>query len=218
MDHEILLEKLRCYGIEGINLRWCANYLVNRTQTTLANGIASKKGNITCGVPQGSVLGPLFFILYVNDMQQAVKGAHIQLYADDTVIHIAKKDVSSATASLQPELNKFSKWCNANKLTLNASKTRLMVFGTRSKVKRAKNAVVTVEGTPLKIVPTYKYLGVKLDSTLTYNCQVSSTLSVVAYKTNLLAKIRKFMSEKVALQIYKSMIIPYFDYGDVLYN
>ena len=84
-----------------------------------------------------------------------------------------------------------------------------MVFGTRSKVKRAKNAVVTVEGTPLKIVPTYKYLGVILDSTLTYNCQVSSTLSLVAYKTNLLAKILKFMSEKVALQIYKSKIIPF---------
>ena len=117
VDHEILLEKLQCYGIEGINLRWCANYFVNRTQTTLANGIASKKGNITCGVPQGSVLGPLFFILYVHDMQHAVKGAHIQLYADDTVIHVAKKDVSSATASLQPPLNKFSKWCNANKLT-----------------------------------------------------------------------------------------------------
>ena len=73
-------------------------------------------------------------------------------------------------------------------------------------------------GTPLQVVPTYKYLGVTLDSTLSYNNQVKSTMSMVAFKTNLLAKIRKFLSEQVALKINRSMVLPYFDYGDVIYN
>ena len=218
VDHGILIMKLNCYGIEGINSRWCSNYLKDRAQRTLANGVVSSSEVITCGVPQGSVLGPLFFILYVNDMQHAVKGAHLQLYADDTVIHVTDKDSKGAVTKLQPALNRFSKWCTANKLTLNASKTKLMIFGTRSKIKKAKNSVVRVGDTPLQIVPTYKYLGVTLDSTLSFNCQVNSTLSMVVYKTNLLSKIRKFLNEKVALKIYKSMILPYFDYGDVIYN
>ena len=93
-----------------------------------------------------------------------------------------------------------------------------MVFGTRSKVKKAKDLVVKVDNTPLQIVPTYKYLGITLDSTLSFNCQVKSTMSIVAYKANLLAKIRKFLRKEVAMRIYKSMILPHFDYGDILYN
>ena len=218
VNHDILLSKLNCYGIDEGNLKWCSNYLENRTQKTLANGTLSTSKLVTCGVPQGSVLGPLFFILYVNDVQHAVKGAKLQLYADDTVIHVADKDPLVAVTKLQPSLDQFSKWCKGNKLTLNASKTKLMVFGTRSKVKKAKDLVVKVDNTPLQIVPTYKYLGITLDSTLSFNCQVKSTMSIVAYKANLLAKIRKFLRKEVAMRIYKSMILPYFDYGDILYN
>ena len=218
VDHNILLRKLRCYGIEGTNLRWCTNYLSGRTQRTLANAVLSINEVITCGVPQGSVLGPLFFILYVNDVQKAVTGVNLQLYADDTVIYVAGEDSHSAAAKLQPALNKFSKWCAANKLTLNVSKTKLMTFGTRNMVKKAKDTVVKIGGTPLQIVPTYKYLGVTLDATLTFDKQVKSTISMVAFKTNLLARIRKYVKESVAIKIYKSMILPYFDYGDVIYN
>ena len=94
----------------------------------------------------------------------------------------------------------------------------LMVFGTRSKVKKAKDVAVKVNNTPLQMVPTYKYLGITLDSILSFNCQVKTTISLVAYKASLLAKIRKFLTKDVALKIYKSMILPYFDYGDILYN
>ena len=218
VNHAILLKKLKCYGIDGTNLSWCTNYLKNRSQKTLANGTMSAKGNVSCGVPQGSVLGPMFFILYVNDMQFAVRDANVQLYADDTVIHVSNEDPIRAVAKLQPAMDGFLKWCTANKLTLNASKTKLMVFGTRSKVKKARQVRVYVAGTQLQIVPTYKYLGLTLDSTLSFNCQVKSTLSLVAYKANLLSRIRKFMSEQVALKVYKSMILPYFDYGDAIYN
>ena len=218
VDHSILLKKLKCYGVTGKNLEWCTNYLLNRKQRTLANGKLSTENGITCGVPQGSVIGPLFFILYVNDIQFAVGGASTQLYADDTVIYVKGRNKEEAVAKLQPALDEFAMWCKANKLTLNAAKTKLMIFGTRYRIKRAKNAMVKIGKAPLQIVPSYKYLGFNLDSTLSFSNHISTVSSMVAYKANLLAKIRKFLTDEVALKIYKSMILPYFDYGDVIYN
>ena len=199
-------------------LKWCTNYLSNREQLVIANGIKSNPKKVSCGVPQGSVLGPLFFILYVNDVQKAVNGADIQLYADDTVIHAAGTSHELAVVKLQPALNCFANWCQANKLSLNAVKTKLMVFGTRHKIKKAKNVLVTVNEVPLHVVPTYKYLGFTLDSTLSFNYHVKTVASIVSYKANLLAKIRKYLTDNVALKIYKSMILPYFDYADVIYH
>ena len=218
VDHSILLKKLKCYGIDNANLAWCNNYLTERSQKTLANGNMSSTHAVSCGVPQGSVLGPLFFILYVNDVQYALRGSQIRLYADDTVIYSSGENTVELEASLQPALNKFAKWCGCNKLTLNASKTKLMAFGTRQKVKRAKRAQVKINGVPLEIVPSYKYLGVSLDSTLSFNYYVKSVVNMVAYKTSLLSKIRRYLTDTVALKIYKSMILPYFDYGDIIYN
>ena len=93
-----------------------------------------------------------------------------------------------------------------------------MVFGTRYKVKKSRDVVVRVGGTPLQVGPSYKYLGFTLDSTLSFNGHVKTVSAIVAYKASLLAKIRKFITDSVAMKIYKSMIVPYFDYGDVMYN
>ena len=217
VNHGILERKLKCYGINGSNLRWCENYLTGRTQKSLVNGVRSSSREITCGVPQGSVLGPLFFILYVNDLQHAVMDSEVQLYADDTVIFTSGVTPEEAEHKLQPSLDVFSHWCHVNKLSINAGKTKLMVFGTRHKVKKAKKVRLNLEGAPLQIVPTYKYLGFTLDSTLSFNYQVKCIANMVSYKASVLSKIRKFLKEDVALKIYKSMILPYFDYGDVIY-
>ena len=218
VDHEVLINKLDCYGIRGTNLLWCKNYLSNRLQRTLTNGILSSSADISCGVPQGSVLGPLFFILYINDAQAAIKRAGIQLYADDTVLYAADQNIRTATDNLQKALDQFTDWCGENKLTLNANKTKQMVFCTRNMVKKAKNVQLPVRCLPLQTVPTCKYLGRSLDSTLTLNYHVKNVSNMISYKAILLGKIRKFLTEKVALKIYKSMILPYFDYGDVIYN
>ena len=139
VDHNILVKKLELYGVRGNNLEWCRDYLHLRNQTTLANNVFSSCSTIACGVPQGSVLGPLFFILYVNDIQHVIKNSKVQLYADDTVIHTSGVTAKAAAESLQSDLDSFSRWCNSNKLSLNVSKTKLMIFGTRQRVKKAKN-------------------------------------------------------------------------------
>ena len=105
VNHGILFKKLSKYGIRGANLDWCCNYLTERKQQTLANNCMSDELPVSCGVPQGSVLGPLFFILYINDVQPVVNGSSIQLYADDTVILNEGQNVTDIVAGLQPALD-----------------------------------------------------------------------------------------------------------------
>ena len=101
---------------------------------------------VTCGVPQGSVLGPLFFLIYVNDLHEALQGHKFKLYADDTVIYESGLKTTEATERQQEGLNTFCKWSTVNKLTINTNKTKLMVFGSRSKVKKGENLKVHING------------------------------------------------------------------------
>ena len=159
VDYNILLNKLLESGIRGKTFRWCKSYLSNRTQRTIVNGLTSQCLPISCGVPQGSVLGPLFFLIYVNDLQEALQGYRFKLYADDTVIYCSGVNATEASQGLQEGLNAFCKWSTVNKLSINTKKTKLMVFGSRSKVKKANNLSVRLNGDKLKRGPTFKYLG-----------------------------------------------------------
>ena len=216
VNTKILLDKLRFGGIKGKVLEWCTNYLSNRFQCTLANGVKSGMLPVTCGVPQGSVLGPLFFLVYVNDIQNAVDHCGIKLYADDTVLYQSGVNVEDARVKLQASMNKFKGWCDENVLTVNASKTKIMAFATRSKVKKCKGVDVRIGNEKLKLVPSYKYLGLTLDSTLNYNCHIAQVIKLVCHKLTLLAKLKKYLRRENALLIYKSMILPYIDYADVI--
>ena len=217
VDHAILLKKIEKMGIKENLFSWCVNYLSNRKQRTLVNGIDSDYLDITCGVPQGSVLGPLFFLIYVNDIVNRIGKDNIQLYADDTVIFLEGNDYLQIQDDLQNLLNIFSYWCNENKLSINADKTKMVCFGTKQRVKKTRNIKVTLLNTLIQQVPSYKYLGVTLDSSLNFNLQIQQTINKVSHKLYVLSKIRQFLTVKSAVLIYKSMILPYFDYGDVIY-
>ena len=119
---------------------------------------------------------------------------------------------------LQTSVNDFKKWCNVNALTINVSKTKVMAFATRSKVKKCKDVKITKGEECLKIVPSYKYLGLLLDSTLNYSSHIATVVNVETHKMILLGKMRKYLNEQVATLIYKSMLLPYFDYADVLFH
>ena len=217
VNTEILLKKLTAAGITGRMLDWCTSYLTGRSQKTLVNGLRSTSRPVTCGVPQGSVLGPLFFLVYVNDLQYALAGSNFKLYADDTVLYQSGVNAEEASVALQSSLDKFWEWSTTNRLTINTSKTKVMVFGSRSKVKKAKSVTLTLKDDILKKVPTFKYLGLTLDTTLNYNHHISSVIRIVLHKMTLLAKMKKYLNNDVALLIYKSMLLPYLDYADVIF-
>ena len=122
VDHSILLYKLEHYGIRGHTNKFFKSYLSDRKQFTVINGISSKPENVSCGVPQGSVLGPLFFILYINDIYESVSPDSIRLFADDTSLTQSDKNLNKLCVTAKQQFKKLLDWCNCNKLSINAEK------------------------------------------------------------------------------------------------
>ena len=218
VNHNILLEKLNYMGVRRQTLKWIKSYLDNRVQRTISNNIFSDLDTIKCGVPQGSILGPLFFLVYINDIKNIItKEYKYQLYADDTVIYCHGNTFTEAQEKLQSMIDKFVSWCSKNALTINIKKTKIMYFGSRNNIKKADKAVIKISNETLGNVPTYKYLGIHLDQLLNFKYHTDNLLNVVNHKLYMFSKIRRYLNIKSALAIYKSMIIPYFDYGDILF-
>ena len=123
VNHNILLKKCKKLGIHGNIYFWLENYLENRKQITTANSVQSDTGNIVCGVPQGSILGTLLFLIYVNDLNTCLTSTSDFLYADDTVLLCSGIDLDIVCHNMQRDLDHISNWCNYNKLTVNSKKT-----------------------------------------------------------------------------------------------
>ena len=132
VDHSILLDKLHFYGFRGIAHSWLKSYLDNRLQCVQVNNVCSSLKPIKCGVPQGSILGPLLFLLYINDISNSSSLLSFIRFADDTNIFLSGKDIPSIFSTINDELKSVLKWCNANKLTLHPDKTKYILFHPKS--------------------------------------------------------------------------------------
>ena len=126
-DTDILLEKLKNYGFQGTSNSWFRSYLTGRMQYTSVNGVNSTLSELKCGVPQGSVLGRILFLLLINDLPNATNLFSI-LFADDTTLQLSSSNIVSLYEQTNKELDKLADWFKANKLTLNISKTKYMIF------------------------------------------------------------------------------------------
>ena len=129
VKHDILLSKMNLYRIQGIALDWFRSYLTNRTQRCLVNGSLSRICSLKCGVPQGTILGPLLFLIYINDLPNCLTSCQPGMYADDTHITYADVDVNSIQLNLNHDLGNLNKWLISNKLALNTAKTEFMLIG-----------------------------------------------------------------------------------------
>ena len=151
-------------------------------------------------------------------MSLAVNDVKLSLYADDTVLYISGDEVGVCTRLLQENLDRFSNWCNQNALHINSDKTKFLIFGTTKRVKKAGNIHLSINNVPLQQVPSYKYLGMTLDSSLSYKPYLAGVVRTVSHKIYLLSRVKKFLSSRSALLVYKTMILPFFDYDDVVYH
>ena len=134
IDHEILLSKLELYGFKGVSLNLFRDYLSDRTQVTVINNVNSETSFISCGVPQGSILGPLLFQLYINDLPNCNLLSDVRMYADDTNLTFASKDPNELFSSLTHDLGNLKQWLDSNRLSLNVLKTKYLFTGTRQKI------------------------------------------------------------------------------------
>ena len=188
-----------------------ASYLSNRTQCVEVNGIKSDFLPITCGVPQGSILGPQLFLLYINDMCTSID-CQLSLYADDSALFFAHKDASVIAERLSTELSNCKKWLVDNKLSLHVGKTECLLFGSKNRLKRAGDFRVFCEGMAVKRVFHVKYLGCYLDDNLSNAIHVGNVLKTCAGRLAFLYRNSQFLDFHTRKTLCTSLIQPYLDY------
>ena len=218
MDHEILLDKLDRYGIQGHANRFFRSYLSDRHQYTLINGVNSTLKNTTCGVPQGSVLGPLFFAIYINDIYNAVGQNDVRLFADDTALFMHHPDLNILTFDIINKFNELNRLCISNKLTINADKTNFILFHTINKPIPNDFSEITIEFMTIKRVNSFKYLGITLDETLNWSEHVSILCESLLKYFGIFNHIKYRVTPKMARQIYYAFIYSRIQYGIEVYS
>ena len=161
------LKKLFECGIRGIAYEWLRSYLDNRNQQCFVNGSLSNSQILTCGIPQGTILGPLLFTLYKNDLPNCLSNSVARMYADDTHLTFASNNIETFTDVMNPDLSNVNTWLPANKLTLNSSKTEFMLIGSRQRLGTYDtSSKLIIGGDIIKQVGSVKSLGVRIDQNL----------------------------------------------------
>jgi Reverse transcriptase (RNA-dependent DNA polymerase) len=218
LDHSILLSKLEFYGIRGIVLKWFTSYLKDRSQYVVYNKVCSSLKPITYGVPQGSILGPMLFILFINDIANCSHLLYPILFADDTNLLLSDVDCNSLIAKLNPELIKLSSWFCANKLTLNVTKTNYMLFGVKRTHNVGINFKVVIDGKIIDRVSTVKFLGVQLDDDLNWKAHVDYISLKIAKSLGAMNRVKYILNNVALRTLYNSLIHPYLSYCIILWG
>ena len=168
VDHCILLSKLSAIGVSPSSIKWFESYLSNRKQRTSCGNELSNALPVTVGVPQGSILGPLLFVVYINNLPDAVINSEVTLYADDTVLYYFSKDPQLLEDKLNEDLLRVAHWLRENKLTLNLDKTKSMIIGSNRKLGNVSSLSLCIFDTDINTVSSFKYLGVMLSTNFTW--------------------------------------------------
>ena len=211
VDHSLLIKKLKKYGITGNELNWFNSYLNNRMQSVKVGSSASDLKPIGIGIPQGSILGPLLFILFVNDLPDNVKCKTV-MYADDTSLLISSSDPSCLQSSLDHNMGLIASWFESNKLTLNLSKTKFMLFGSPHNLNKFCNIDLSYNGVMIEKVDHFKYLGIVFDNNMTWSHHIDFVSSNISKRCSLIRRIKYHLPNCIIKKLAESLVMPHFDY------
>lgn len=216
VDHSILLEKLAFNGIRGNLLRWFASYIFNRTQKVVINGYESDTVTVRSGVPQGSILGPFLFIVYVNDIGKCFFNAQFLMYADDMKIYKSCKSTQDCLL-LQDDLIRLHAYCKDNKLFLSLPKCHSVSFTKNNKNKL--NFVYSLDGQQLRVVDSVRDLGVIIDSSLHFNLHIDSIVNKAFRMYGFVMRSsRDFVRPSTFLMLYKCLVRSQLEYATPIWN
>ena len=209
VPHNILLKKLEHYGIRGNALNLLDSYLSNRQQFVSLEGMKSSMQDIKIGVPQGSVLGPLLFLVYINDLPNAVNNVKSILFADDTTMFASDKNAYDLCNTISADMLLVKEWLIANSLTLNACKSYYIIFSLR---KAPLDLRITIGDHVLDRKTQGKFLGVILDEKLRFSYHTNYVTNKVSKLTGLMYKLKTCFPSEILKNLYLTLILPYYNY------
>ena len=217
VDHNILLKKLHHYGIRGTANKWFDSYLSNRSQFVTINGTNSDPKPMKFGVPQGSVLGPLLFLIYINDLHSAINYCTTRHFADDTGLLIINSSLKQLKKHLNLDLRSLTVWLKANKISLNASKTEMLIFRHPNKPIEY-DLKIKLDGKRLYSSKYVKYLGILLDPHLNWSYHVKTLAPKLSRAAGLLAKVRHYVKDDVLRNIYFGIFSSLLNYASAIWG
>ena len=209
IDQNMLLKKLNAIGIRNKELNWFRSFLTDRKQCTIIGSSKSEDILVELGLPQGSVLAPILFNIYINDIVKALRYSKIKLFADDALITISGSNEKDIFEKLQQDLDSLYKWLCINKLKINIEKTKYMIITRKNNFEAFS---LTINNTILERVESIMYLGIHIDNKLNFNDHIDYTISKIAKQIGFLKRSCKFLSKKYKILVYKSIIEPHFIY------
>ena len=218
VDHDILLRKLEYYKLNQNCLNWFRSYLSGRTQKVSFKNTSSTQKYVKYGVPQGSILGPLLFLLFINDLPLHTN-AMTDLYADDATFYEISKSKEEIERKLQDAILKVASWCKQNGMVINIDKTKAMLITTRQRRSRIDDIIqISLNNVQLINVEREKVLGVEIDNNLLWGEHVRKVTRKMSTNIWLLSKIKGFLSKEHRLIYYKSYIQPHLDYANIVWG
>lgn len=218
IDHKILLTKLEYYGIRGVALDWFRSYLSARMQYVSFGGQSSQLLGITCGVPQGSVLGPLLFIIYTNDLPNAVKDSNVILFADDTTLFSSSANQSALFNSVNGDLHSLSIWFATNKLALNVLKTNYMFIPCSQTTTKPHNLNVVIDNIDIECASSTKFLGIFIDDRLDWKNHIDYICSKLSSALFILRSVKTLLPTESLKTLYFSLFQSYIVYGIICWG
>ena len=210
IDHKILLYKLSHYGIRGIVLDWFRNYIHERQQYVCIENHTSQLRNINCGVPQGSILGPLLFILYINDFNRSSDLFSFIMYADDTNLFLSHTNIETLCQIVNYELNLVATWVKANKLSLNLDKTNFMLF---SNTFKELPYPILIDNIQIQQVATTKFLGTFIDDKLSWKHHIDNICKIISRNVGVINKLKWIFPPNILKSLYSTLVLPHLNYG-----
>ena len=218
VDHKILIKKLYYYGIRGIANNWFSSYIENRSQFVSINGFESSKKFIKYGVPQGSVLGPLLFLIYINDLSQSIRNSTVHHFADDTNLLCINKSLTQLCKKVNSDLHHLCLWLNSNRISLNINKTEFIIFHPPKKIISNDKVKIKINGKRIFPSEFIKYLGVFLDKNLSWNYQMIQLNKKLSRANSMLSLIRHYVPKHTLISIYYSMFFSHLSYCCVVWG
>ena len=218
VDHKILLAKLEHYGIRGNALNWFKSYLTNRYQKVSCNGRLSNLQLIEFGVPQGSILGPLLFLIYINDLPNSSSILHYILFADDSNVFLSHASYDQLFQLANNELTSASDWFKANKLSLNLSKTNYIIFRSTKKLIPNNTNELLIDNKIIPEVLTTKFLGVHIDQNLKWKTHITEISNKIKKNIGIIKRVSYLLPLYVLTDLYYTLIYPYLTYCNLIWS